>query len=374
MIYLDDASTTRLDPQVAAAMAPYMAAPGNPHSQHRHGRLARAGVDLARERVAALIGAAPASIVFTSGATESNNWALIGALTDPAQTRRRLVTIATEHSAVLEPARFLARLGIDLVVLPVGGDGRVDLAEAAGAISPETALVSAMLVNNETGVIQPVAELAALAHAAGALFHTDAAQAFGKVVIDVDALGVDLLSVSGHKIYGPQGIGALYIRAGVQIAPLLHGGGQEPGRSGTVPTALAIGLGAAARNAGDRIGRDAAHAAVLRERALAGLAPVAHRVNGSDDGWSGILNIHLSEADGARLLPAITRTVSLSSGAACASAAARDSHVLAAMGLTSAEARACLRLSWGRFTTADNIEAATAAIVAAARIPARAAA
>lgn len=366
MIYLDEQATTRLDPAVRAAMEPWWDAPANPHSTHRHGHAAHAALEVARARIAALIGASPATIAFTSGATEANNWALIGALTHPEQTRRRLVTLATEHSAVLEPARFLDRLGIDLVILPVAPDGIVRLEQAAAAITRETALVSAMLVNNEIGVIQPIAEIAGLAHSAGALMHTDAAQAFGKLPVEVDALGVDLLSISGHKIYGPQGIGALYVRPGTRLAPLLHGGGQEPGRSGTVSIALAVGLGEAARIAAERMHGNAVHAAALWDRALVALAPAAPEINGSiDQRWRGNLNITLPAVDGPRLLSDITRTVSLSSGAACASAAGRDSHVLAALGRTPRQARASLRLGWGRFATADDIDRAAAAILAA---------
>ena len=368
MIYLDDAATTPMDPAVIAAMAPWLGPPANAHSAHRHGARAHAAVEAARADVALLIGAKPATIVFTSGATEADNQSLIGTLTHPGQTRRRLVTIATEHSAVIEPARWLARLGVDLVVLPVAEDGRVCLADAAAAIGPETALVSAMLVNNETGVVQPVAELARLARGAQAIMHSDAAQAFGKVPIDVDALGVDLLSISGHKIYGPPGIGALYRRAGVALAPLLHGGGQQPDRSGTVPVALAVGLGAAARVARERMADDAAHVAALADRARAAFAVVPHRVHGSPDHcWAGILNVHFPGVDGARLLADVTRSVSLTSGAACASAAGRDSHVLAALGLTPGEARASLRLAFGRFTTVADVDAAVRAIVAAVR-------
>lgn len=368
MIYLDEQATTRLDPAVRVAMEPWWDVPSNAHSMHRHGLGAHAAVEVARVHVATLIGAPPETITFTSGATEANNWALIGALTHGEQTRRRLVTLATEHSAVLEPARFLERLGIDLAILPVAADGIVRLEQAMQVITRETALVSAMLVNNEIGIVQPITELARLARAAGALMHTDAAQAFGKIPIDVDALGVDLLSMSGHKIYGPQGIGALYVRPGTRLAPIFHGGGQEPGRSGTVPTALAVGLGEAARIAGARMGKDADHADALWDRAVAALAPAVPKINGSiDHRWRGNLNITLLVRDGPRLLSDVTRTVSLSSGAACASAAGRDSHVLAALGRTPQQARASLRLGWGRFTTEHDLDRAAAAIVAAVR-------
>ncbi|MGL4543358.1 MAG: cysteine desulfurase family protein, partial [Polymorphobacter sp.] len=245
--YLDYGATTPLDPRVAAAMVPWGVEKfGNPHSAHRWGYEAASAVALARDQVAGLIGAAPAQIHFTSGATEAANWALKGVLTAPGQSRRRIVTLATEHSCVLETARYLERLGATLTVLPVGADGIVALDAVEAAIGDDVALVSAMLVNNEIGVIQPVAAIAALAHGCGALMHCDAAQGFGKIAIDVDALSVDLLGLTAHKCYGPKGIGALYIRNDVALEPLLHGGGQEDGRSGTVPTALCVGLGAAA--------------------------------------------------------------------------------------------------------------------------------
>ena len=365
-VYLDEQATTPLDPAVAAAMA--AAPPGNPHSAHRHGAAAHAAVETARAHIAALIAAPPGTIAFTSGATEADNMALIGTMTAPGQTRRRIVTFATEHSAVLEPARWLAGLGVELTILGVAPDGLARMDELEAALGPDVALVSAMLVNNEVGVIQPISAIAAAAHRAGALVHCDAAQGFGRIPVDADALGIDLMSISGHKIYGPQGIGALYRRAGVPLAPLLHGGGQEPGRSGTVPVALAVGLGAAARIAATRMGTDAAHADALWDRALAALAPVRHCINGAvAPRWRGNMNVHFPGIDGARLLSDVARHVSLSSGAACASAAGRDSHVLAALGLGRAEARASLRMGWGRFTTAHDIDRALAVIVAAVR-------
>lgn len=373
MIYLDHQATTPLDPAVRDAMAPWWDAVGNPHSSHRHGYAAHAAVEAARAEVAALIGAAPAEIAFTSGATEANNMALIGTMTAPAQPRRRIVTVATEHSAVLEPARFLARLGCELAVLPVAPDGIVRSDEVVAALDETVALVSIMLVNNEIGVIQPVARVAGLARGVGALVHTDAAQAAGKIAIDVAALGVDMLSLSGHKLYGPQGIGALWRRPGVALAPLLHGGGQEPGRSGTVPVALAVGLGAAARIAQGRLARDAAHARTLWDRIRVALPP--HHVNGAlEHRWHGNLSVRFDDVDGARLLSDVGRTVSLSSGAACAASAGRDSHVLAALGLAPREARATLRIGWGRTTTADDIDRAAAAIGDAVAAQARRAA
>lgn len=373
-IYLDHAATTPLCDEARAAMLPWLGPPANPHSAHRHGRLAHAAVEVARAEVAALVGAgAPAEIAFTSGATEANNWAILGALTAPGQARRRIVTVATEHSAVLEPCRHLAALGAELVELGVDARGLIRLDEAAAAITPDTALVSVMLVNNETGVIQPVAEVARLARAAGALMHCDAAQAAGKLPVDAAALGVDLLSLSAHKLYGPTGVGALWRRPGVRLAPLLHGGGQEAGRSGTLSVALIAGFGAAARSARAAMDSDAARLAPLGERLRAALPP--HRLNGEGaPRWPGILSLSFGVPDGNRLLAEVTRRVSLSSGAACAAAKGRDSHVLAAMGLDRARARATLRIGLGRFTTRAEVDEAAAVIASAVADQARAAA
>ncbi len=356
-VYLDYAATTPVDPAVAAAMAPWATERfGNPASPHRWGYEADAAVAVARGQVAALLGVDAERIAFTASATESVNWALKGVMLAAPPGRRRLVTLATEHSCVLETAKWLESIGCGLTVVGVGRDGLVDRAALAAALGPDVALVSAMLVNNETGVIQPVAEIAALAHAAGALMHCDAAQGFGKV--DVTALGADLVSVSGHKIYGPKGIGALYRRAGVELVPLLHGGGQEDGRSGTLPPALCVGLGTAAAIAAERMTADAAHVAALGDRLLAGLG-VPVTVNG--DGaprWPGIVNLSF-DVDATRLLAA-TRAIAISAGSACATG--RPSHVLAAMGVAPG-----LRISFGRFTTAAEIDTAAAALTAAVR-------
>lgn len=364
-IYLDYAATTPLDPAVLAAMTPWLTDNfGNPHSPHRWGYEADAAIGVARAQVAALFGVDAATIAFTGGATESVNWALKGAMTAPAQTRRRLVTLATEHSCVLETARWLESIGCVLTVVGVRRDGLVDLDMLAAAMDDDVALVSAMLVNNEIGVIQPVAAIAELAHARGALMHCDAAQGFGKV--DATALGADLVSLTAHKIYGPKGVGALYVRPGVELAPLLHGGGQEPGRSGTLSPALCVGLGQAAAIADARMAADAAHARVLWDRLLGGLdAPFT--INGlTDHRWFGTLNLSIAGVDGTRLIAA-TRALAISAGSACASASGRPSHVLAALGLDAATTRASLRIGWGRFTTTAEIDTAAAVLTAAAR-------
>ena len=372
-IYLDYGATTPLDPAVDAAMRPWgVERFGNPHSPHRWGFEANAAVAVARGHVAALLGAPEATVTFTSGATESVNWALKGVLTAPGQARRRIVTLATEHSCVLATAEYLASVGAAVTVLPVGADGLVDLATVAAAMGDDVALVSAMLVNNEIGVIQPIRAIADIAHSCGALMHCDAAQGFGKLPARVDDLGVDLLSLTAHKIYGPKGIGALYRRPGVALTPLLHGGGQEDGRSGTLAPALCVGLGEAARIAGKRMDADRAQAETLRDRLLSRL-DAGYTINGSTtERWPGNLNLSFDGVDGARLLPAL-RGIAVSSGSACASAGGRASHVLAALGLDAAAARSSLRLGWGRFSTSTDIDAAAVelnAVVARLRLQA----
>ncbi len=363
-IYLDYGATTPLDPAVAAVMEPWgLDGFGNPHSAHMWGYKAKAAVERAREQVAGLINAPVESIAFTSGATESNNWALKGLLTAPGQTRRRIVTLATEHSSVLETAQYLAGIGAQLTIVPVREHGLVDLGDLERALGEDVALVSVMAVNNEIGVVQDLAGIGRRAHAVGAVFHVDAAQGFGKLPLDVDACGVDLMSITAHKIYGPKGVGALYRRPFTVITPLLHGGGQEDGRSGTLPTALIAGLGEAARIAGERMAADHAHALQLRDRLLAGLS-VLHRINGDlDRRWPGNLNLSFPGV----VMPLIQQLpgLAISSGSACAAVTGRASHVLTALGLPEPTAKASLRLGFGRFTTATDIDTAATLINAA---------
>ena len=363
-IYLDYGATTPLDPAVATAMEPWgVDGFGNPHSAHLWGYKAKAAVELAREQVAGLINAPAETIAFTSGATESNNWALKGLLTAPGQTRRRIVTLATEHSSVLETAQYLAGIGAQLTTVPVREHGLVDLGDLERALGEDVALVSVMAVNNEIGVVQDLAGIGRRAHAVGAVFHVDAAQGFGKLPIDVDTMGIDLMSITAHKIYGPKGVGALYRRPFTVITPLLHGGGQEDGRSGTLPTALIAGLGEAARIAGERMAADHAHALQLRERLLAGLS-VLHRINGDlDRRWPGNLNLSFPGL----VMPLIQQLpgLAISSGSACAAVTGRASHVLTALGLPEPTAKASLRLGFGRFTTATDIDTAATLINAA---------
>ncbi|MFD1950895.1 cysteine desulfurase family protein [Sphingomonas arantia] len=364
MICLDYQATTPLAPEARAAMLPWLAEDGfaNPHSPHKAGRAAAAAVAAARTRIVA---ADPAlgqgKLWFTSGATEAVNWAIQATLADAPAARRGIVTIATEHACTLDTAAWAARHGADVTILPVGPDGLIDLAQASAAIDDRTAIVSAMLVNNEIGVIQPLTELAAIARAAGALFLCDAAQAYGRVPLP-DA---DLIALSAHKIHGPKGIGALYVRDGVRLGALLHGGGQEGGiRSGTLSPMLCAGFGAAASVAQDRRDTDAAHVATLAQRFRAALPDWT--VNGSTDHrYPGNLSLRRDGVDAAGLISRL-RDVAFSAGSACASGSGRPSHVLRAIGLSAAQARNTIRLGFGRYTTADEIDTAAALIAAAA--------
>ncbi|WP_184057978.1 cysteine desulfurase family protein [Sphingomonas aerophila] len=356
MAYLDYQATTPLAPEALDAMLPWLRDNfANPHSPHREGRRARAAVEVARDAVATLLPSG-GQVTWTSGATEALNWAIKG-------TTGPIVTLSTEHAAVLDTATAEARLGRELTVLPVGGDGLVDLARAEAAIRPGTGLVAAMLVNNEVGVVQPVAALAGLARAAGALFLCDAVQGYGRVPIPDDC---DLIAVSAHKLHGPKGIGALWIRDGVQIDPLLHGGMQEPaGRSGTLSPALCAGFGAAATLMRHRAEADRAHIerlwAVAQDR-LGG----EWQVNGSvDQRYHGNLNVRRAGLDVARLM-SDCRDIAFSAGSACASGSGRPSHVLRALGLPDAEARSSIRLGFGRYTNANDLAQALDRLVQAA--------
>ncbi|MDB5690041.1 MAG: aminotransferase, class [Sphingomonas bacterium] len=354
MIYLDYQATTPLAPQARDAMLPWLDRFGNPHSPHRAGREAKAAVEVARAQVAALLPPG-GRVAFTSGATEALNWAIKG-------TSGGIVTIATEHAAVLDTVAAVARAGREVTVLPVGRDGLIDLDRAAAAIRPGTGLVAAMLVNNEIGVIQPIAALAALARAAGALCLCDAVQGYARIPIPG---GCDMIAISAHKIHGPKGVGALWVRDGVVPEPLLHGGGQEaPGRSGTLSPMLCAGFGAAAAVAGTRMAGDAAHAARLSGRARSLLR--GWQVNGAlDSRYPGNLNVRRDGLDVARLMSDL-RDVAFSAGSACASGSGRPSHVLRAIGLSDAEARSSIRLGFGRYTTVEDIDSGVAQIVAAA--------
>jgi cysteine desulfurase len=364
MIYLDNQATTPCDPRVLQAMWPWFSGQAaNPHSvEHEAGRAAAEAVAVARAEVAALIGAEPREIVFTSGATEANNLAIKGAARFAGRTAsRRIITAATEHKCVLESVRDLAPEGFDPVILPVTPEGDVDPPALRAALATPTLLVSIMAANNETGLLADIAALSALAHEAGARFHTDLAQAAGKIPIDVNLPGIDLASLSAHKLYGPPGIGALYVRhrPRMRLAPLVSGGGQERGlRAGTVPTALAVGFGAACAIARAALRDEPPRLTTLRDRLLTGLqtriadlavnGPLARRLPGNLSlRFPGVLALDLITA---------CPQLAISTGSACTSADIAPSHVLTALGLTQAEAACTLRLSIGRFTSPADID------------------
>ena len=371
-IYLDFQATTPCDPRVVEAMLPFFNEKfGNPHSvQHAYGWDAEAAVERARGEIAALIGAEAREIVFTSGATESNNLAIKGVARFHRERRPHVVTCATEHKCVLESVRRLESEGHRVTLLGVRENGLIDLDELAAAITEDTALVSIMAVNNEIGVIQPLAEIGALCRARGVHFHSDAAQGVGKIPIDVEAMQIDLLSISGHKIYGPMGIGALYVRRRprVRLEPLFDGGGQERGlRSGTVPTPLSVGLGRACAIAAEEMTSEAERLWALHRRLYDGLRARLQelRLNGdAERRIPGNLNLSFGGVDGEALIKSIPE-IAVSSGSACTSASVEPSYVLRALGLSDAEARASMRIGLGRTTTAEQVDAATAAIVAA---------
>ena len=359
MIYLDYQATTPLAPEAFDAMLPWLRDQyANPHSAHRPGRAAKAAVEVAREQIAALLPPG-GHVVFTSGATEALNWAIKG-------TTGPIVTLATEHAAVLDTVAAEAARGRGVKVLPVRGDGLVDLDRAAEAVSPGIGLVAAMLVNNEIGVIQPIVALADRAHAAGSLFLCDAVQGFGRVSIPGN---VDLITLSAHKVHGPKGIGALWIRDGVTLDPLLHGGGQEVGRSSTLSPALCAGFGVAARLMAEHADADAAHVERLWDIATDRFSLRRRSswiLNGcSTRRYHGNLNIRRDGLDVARLM-SDCRDLAFSAGSACASGSGRPSHVLRALGLTDAQARSSIRLGFGRYTTEAELDQALDQIVAAA--------
>jgi len=378
-IYLDNQSSTRLDPRVLEAMLPYFTEQfGNPHStSHAYGRIAAEAIEQARSEVAALINADPRELIFTCGATEANNLAIKGAAhfarihPRTEQPRHHIVTLTTEHKCVLESCAQLEREGFRVTYLPIERDGLVSLEGLAAVLSERTLLVSVMAAHNEIGVIQPLAEIGALCRSRGVLFHSDAAQAFGKIALDVEAMQIDLLSISGHKVYGPKGVGVLYVRRRprVRLLPLIDGGGQERGlRSGTLPTPLCVGIGRAAAIAAGEMTDEAARLRRLRDRLQTGLArrvpglrlngDVEHRLPGSlNFCFPGIAAVRLIEA-----CPGIA----ISTGSACTSASVEPSYVLRALGLSEADANGGVRIGLGRFTTSEEVDFAIDALAAAA--------
>jgi cysteine desulfurase len=373
MIYLDAHATTPVDPRVLDAMLPLLRDQvGNASSlDHAAGRRTRDAVDTARRQVATVIGASHKDIVFTSGATEADNLAIKGvaeSAADHGDSRGdHIVTVATEHRAVLDTCRHLEARGCRVTVLPVGADGLIDLAALEAALEPTTILVSVMAANNEIGVLQPLAAIGRLTRARGILFHTDAAQAFGRIPLDVNAMGIDLLSISAHKIHGPQGAGALYVRTRqptVRLAPLFDGGGHERGlRPGTLNAPGIVGLGAAAALASAEMAGEAARIAELRDRLLDGLLAAIDgvHVNGSrDQRLPHNLNVSIDGTD--ETLASRLDGLAVSAGSACASGSIEPSYVLRAIGVPASRAHGTLRFGLSRFTTADEIDRAIAIV------------
>ncbi len=365
-IYLDNQATTPLDPAVLEAMLPYFTENyGNPHSdEHAFGWRAAEAIEQARLQVARLINADKYEIVFTSGATESVNIALQGIAKNAPNDRKKIITATTEHSCVLECCDYLETLGFEIIKLPVKEDGLLDIQTVSQAIDEQTLLVSFMLVNNEIGVIQPLREISEICKQSGVILHTDATQAIGKIPVDVDELGVDLLSLSGHKVYAPKGIGALYVRKGMEkrITPLIYGGGQEKGlRPGTLPTPLAVGLGEACSIAGERMDEDMKRIARLTEKLESILREsVPHLVlfGNRTARIAGNLNIGFPNVMGAQILNSIGDKLAISTGSACASSSFEPSHVLQSLGLSKKLASTAIRVSVGRFNTEEEIEQA----------------
>jgi len=375
-IYLDHAATTPLDPRVAACMQPFLAADyGNEASAHFLGRRAHAAVAESRAEVAALVGAAPAEVVFTGSGSESDNLALKGIAFYHKLRRVHVVTTAIEHDAVRKAAQSLERLGVEITMVPVDSCGRVDPDDVGRALRPGTRLVSVMHANNEVGTIQPVAAIGAIAHEHGIAFHIDAVQTAGLLPLDVDALQCDLLTLSAHKLYGPKGVGALYVRRDTRLAPLIDGGPHEDGlRAGTLNVAGIVGLGAAARlvRAEREVRRDHAHA--VREAlaaALAAVLPDARRSGHPAPTLPGHLHLLTGLGPSRLLLEHLSeRGIAAASGSACTAAIDKPSHVLTAMGVSEEAALSALRLTTGQAVTLADVPAVAAAVAEyAARVP-----
>lgn len=362
-IYLDHSATTPVDKQVAELMLTYFTEfYGNPSSVHYFGRQVRKALDNAREQAAALIGASPKEITFTSGGTEADNLAIQGAVRAKAKKGNHLITSAIEHHAVLDTLKYLRNNGFELTILPVDGEGLVSIEDVKNAIRPETILISIMHANNEVGSIQPVEEIGKIAREKGILFHVDAVQSLGKLPIDVNKMNVDLMTISSHKIHGPKGVGALYIRHGVRISPLVFGGSQERKiRSGTENAPGIIGFGKACELAGQRMEEENKTLVRLRDKLLDGiLNSIDHvKVNGplGDKRLSNNVNVSVNFVEGESLLLSLDMIgIAASSGSACTSGSLDPSHVLLAMGLSHEVAHGSLRLSLGRQNTDEEID------------------
>lgn len=375
-IYLDCQATTPVDERVLAAMLPYFSQQfGNPSSLgHAYGWEAEAAIKQARCTVAAAIHASPNEIVFTSGATEANNLAIKGIAEAYLERGRHLITVQTEHSAVLEPCRYLQSLGFEVTFLPVQPDGLIDLTQLEQALRPDTILVSVMAANNEIGVLQPLAEIGALCRSRQVLFHTDAAQAIAKMPLDVETMQIDLMSITAHKVYGPKGVGALYIRRRkprVQMAPQLHGGGQERNlRSGTLPTPQIVGLAKAVELACSEQESEQKRLIALRQRLWQQVSQLDDvHLNGHPiQRLPGCLNISIAGVDGAALLLGLQSVVAVSSGSACSTAKPSPSHVLTALGHSPELAYASLRFGIGRFNTAREIDRVAQQVIVTVRL------
>jgi len=371
-IYLDYQATTPMDPRVLDAMLPYFVEKfGNPHSRnHAYGWEAEEAVEKARKQVADLIGADEREIIFTSGATESNNLALTGVARFYKDRKNHIVTVVTEHKCVLDTCRHLEMEGFEVTYLPVRQNGLIDLDVLKQAITPKTVMVSVMAVNNEIGVIQPLEEIGHICREHGVFFHTDAAQAFGKIPLDVNRMNIDLMSISGHKIYGPKGIGALFVRRKprVRLVPLIHGGGQERGfRSGTLPTPLCVGLGEAAAIAKREMTAEAERLKKLRDRfyeRIMSRLPEVYLNGDLENRIPGNLNLSFAYVEGEGLMMGI-KDLSVSSGSACTSASLEPSYVLRALGVDEELAHTSLRIGFGRFTTEAEVDYAADRIIEA---------
>jgi cysteine desulfurase len=369
-IYLDYQSTTPTDPRVVEAMIPYFTEKfGNPHSRsHAYGWESEEAVEIARKQIADLINADPKEIIFTSGATESNNMAIKGVAKFYGDKKRHIITVATEHKCVLDACRHLEQEGFKVTYLPVQTNGLIDLELLKNSINDDTMLVSVMAINNEIGVIQPIEEIGKICREKGVFFHTDAAQAFGKIPIDVKKQNIDLMSISGHKIYGPKGIGAIYIsrKPRVRLESLINGGGQERGfRSGTLPTPLVVGLGKAAELANKEMQKDFEHIRYLSNKFYSTLKANIPNIflNGDESKrYPGNLNISFAYVEGESLIIAI-KDLAVSSGSACTSASLEPSYVLRSIGVDEDLAHTSIRFGFGRFSTEEEIEYATKCII-----------
>ncbi len=362
-LYLDYQATTPTDPRVVEKMLPFFSERfGNPHSRtHHYGWDAEDVVEVARAQIASLIGASPKEVIFTSGATESNNLALQGVGHFYKDRKNHIITCVTEHTCVLDTCRHLEQDGFDITYLPVQQNGLIELDKLSAAMTDKTLMVSIMAVNNEIGVIQPIKEIGALCRENGVFFHTDAAQAVGKIPLDVEDMNIDLMSISGHKLYGPMGIGALYVRRRprVRLVAMINGGGQERGmRSGTLPTPLCVGFGEACAIAQKEMGAEAERLKMLRDRFHAGInerlsevylnGDLEHRIPGN-------LNLSFAYVEGEGLMMGVN-DLAVSSGSACTSASLEPSYVLRALGVEEELAHTSLRIGLGRFTTEEEVD------------------